>query len=172
MRSFTLFRSMAALLLAPGCNAALTSVADFGDNPTNLEMQIYLPSFTAAVAQVSSTSSKPAMPPTQMTKVSSWYTQRPITTATAGMYLFPMYATGSSSGCMMTNVLLAVYPDVFAAGSCYSGVAAGCFAGSSGNSPITSNRTCANGNVNKSGAEWAAQVHVMYPSYNGTYPHM
>lgn len=83
-----------------------------------------------------------------------------------------VYATGSSSGCMMTNVLLAVYPDVFSAGSCYSGVAAGCFAGSPGNSPSTSNRTCANGNVNKSGAQWAAQVHAMYPSYNGAYPRM
>ncbi len=48
-----------------------------------------------------------------------------------------VYVTGASSGCMMTNVLLAAYPDVFAAGSCYSGVAANCLAGSPGSSPIT-----------------------------------
>lgn len=47
-----------------------------------------------------------------------------------------VFVTGSSSGCMMTNVLMAAYPDVFAAGSCYSGVAAGCLAGSPGSSPI------------------------------------
>ena len=47
-----------------------------------------------------------------------------------------VFVTGSSSGCMMTNVLMAAYPDVFAAGSCYSGVAANCLAGSPGSSPI------------------------------------
>lgn len=83
-----------------------------------------------------------------------------------------VFATGSSSGCMMTNILLATYPDVFAAGSCYSGVAAGCFAGSPGSSPITSNSSCAQGKVQKTGAEWAEQVHEMYPTYNGTYPRM
>lgn len=83
-----------------------------------------------------------------------------------------VYATGLSSGCMMTNILLAAYPDVFSAGSCYSGVAAGCFAGSPGSSPISSNSSCADGDVIKSGAEWAAQVHALYPGYNGTYPRM
>ena len=83
-----------------------------------------------------------------------------------------VFVTGSSSGCMMTNVMMATYPDVFAAGSCYSGVAAGCVAGSPGNSPSSSNRTCADGHVNKSGAEWAAQVRAMYPGFNGSYPRM
>ncbi|KAH8669164.1 PHB depolymerase family esterase [Xylariales sp. PMI_506] len=83
-----------------------------------------------------------------------------------------IYITGSSSGCMMTNIMMAVYPNVFQAGSCYSGVAAGCFAGSPGNSPFDSNHTCANGDVRKTGAEWAVQVHGMWPGYNGTYPRM
>jgi poly(3-hydroxybutyrate) depolymerase len=34
-----------------------------------------------------------------------------------------VFATGISSGAMMTNVLLGDYPDVFAAGSAMSGVA-------------------------------------------------
>ncbi|KAK7961574.1 uncharacterized protein PG986_002399 [Apiospora aurea] len=83
-----------------------------------------------------------------------------------------IFATGSSSGCMMTNVLLATYPDVFAAGSCYSGVAAGCLIGSPGNSPTTSDRTCANGKINKTGPEWAKIVRDMYPGYTGSYPRM
>lgn len=43
MRFYALFSGLVAVILAPRCDAALTTVADFGDNPTNLEMQIYLP---------------------------------------------------------------------------------------------------------------------------------
>ncbi|KAK1713695.1 Alpha/Beta hydrolase protein [Colletotrichum lupini] len=81
-----------------------------------------------------------------------------------------VFVTGSSSGCMMTNVLTATYPDLFAATSCYSGVAAGCLAGSPGSSPISADPTCANGLVVKTGEQWAAQVRAMYPGYNGSYP--
>lgn len=83
-----------------------------------------------------------------------------------------VYVTGTSSGCMMTNVMMATYPNVFAAGSCYSGVAAGCVAGSPGNAPLTSNRSCADGHVVKSAADWAAQARAMYPGYAGRYPRM
>ena len=38
-----------------------------------------------------------------------------------------VYATGSSSGAMMTNVLAGAYPNVIKAGSVYSGVLDGCF---------------------------------------------
>lgn len=38
-----------------------------------------------------------------------------------------VFATGSSSGAMMTNVLAGAYPDVIKAGSVYSGVPDGCF---------------------------------------------
>lgn len=37
-----------------------------------------------------------------------------------------VYATGDSSGGMMTELLLAVYPDVFKAGSAFAGMPAGC----------------------------------------------
>lgn len=40
-------RSFAALFLATACNAALTNVTDWGYNPTDLEMQIYLPATLA-----------------------------------------------------------------------------------------------------------------------------
>lgn len=83
-----------------------------------------------------------------------------------------VFVTGSSSGCMMTNVMMATYPDVVKAGSCYSGVAAGCLAGSPGASPGTADPRCANGQIQKSQADWVAQAKAMYPSWNGPYPRM
>ncbi len=83
-----------------------------------------------------------------------------------------VFSTGSSSGCMMTNVMSAVYPDLISAATCYSGVAAGCLAGSPGASPFTADPACASGKVVKTGAGWAAQVRAMYPDYKGAYPRM
>ncbi|KAF2715414.1 carbohydrate esterase family 1 protein [Pleomassaria siparia CBS 279.74] len=83
-----------------------------------------------------------------------------------------VFVTGTSSGCMMTNVMMATYPDVFAAASCYSGVPAGCLAGSPGASPQTADPACANGEKIKTSEEWGKQVRAMYPAYNGTYPRL
>ena len=83
-----------------------------------------------------------------------------------------LFVTGSSSGAMMTNVMAAVYPDLIAAGSGYSGVAAGCLAGSPGSSPTSANPACADGQIIKTSQQWVAQVKAMYPGYNGTYPRM
>ncbi|KAF2009005.1 carbohydrate esterase family 1 protein [Aaosphaeria arxii CBS 175.79] len=83
-----------------------------------------------------------------------------------------VFVTGASSGCMMTNVMMATYPDLFAAASCYSGVAAGCLAGSPGASPGSADPTCANGKVIKSAEEWTRTAKAMYPGYNGTYPRL
>jgi acetylxylan esterase len=83
-----------------------------------------------------------------------------------------VFLVGSSSGCMMTNVMAATYPDLFAAASCYSGVAAGCFAGSPSSSPWnpTTNQSCPTGQVNYTGQHWSSIVHAMDPSYHGKYP--
>ena len=81
-----------------------------------------------------------------------------------------VFVTGSSSGCMMTNVMSAAYPELFAAASCYSGVAAGCLKGSPGSSPISADPTCANGEINLSPEEWAQRARDMYPGYEGGYP--
>ncbi|KAH7305806.1 PHB depolymerase family esterase [Stachybotrys elegans] len=83
-----------------------------------------------------------------------------------------VFVTGTSSGCMMTNVMMATYPDTFAAATCYSGVSAGCLAGSPGSSPGSANPTCANGNNIKSAEQWAAQARAMYPGYTGAYPRL
>ncbi|KAI8963441.1 Alpha/Beta hydrolase protein [Daldinia sp. FL1419] len=83
-----------------------------------------------------------------------------------------IFVQGSSSGCMMTNVLLATYPDLFRGGSCYSGVAAGCLAGSPGSSPQTADPTCAFGRNVKTGEEWAKLVRSMRPDWKGGYPRL
>ncbi|KAI2775219.1 carbohydrate esterase family 1 protein [Daldinia loculata] len=83
-----------------------------------------------------------------------------------------IYVQGTSSGCMMTNVLLATYPDLFMAGSCYSGVPAGCLAGSPGSSPQSADSKCANGQNIKTGEEWAKIVRAMNPRWTGGYPRL
>ncbi|KAH9215459.1 Alpha/Beta hydrolase protein [Leptodontidium sp. 2 PMI_412] len=80
-----------------------------------------------------------------------------------------VFVTGTSSGAMMTNVMCAVYPDLIAAGSGYSGVAAGRLAGSPGSSPTTATPTCADGKINKTPFQWTSVVKSMYPTFNGTY---
>ncbi|KAL2694897.1 hypothetical protein Neosp_001486 [[Neocosmospora] mangrovei] len=80
-----------------------------------------------------------------------------------------VFVTGSSSGAMMTNVMAATYPDLFAAGIVYSGVPAGCFFTNSVNGW---NSDCAQGRVNKSPADWANMVKDAYPGYNGARPKM
>jgi acetylxylan esterase len=80
-----------------------------------------------------------------------------------------VFVTGTSSGAMMTNVLLGSYPDVFAAGSGFAGVAFGCFAG---NGYDVWNGACAQGQVIKTGAEWKSIVLAAYPGYSGYRPKM
>lgn len=86
-----------------------------------------------------------------------------------------VYVTGSSSGAMMTNVLAGAYPDVFKAGSLYSGVADGCFyvAGATANMATPGwNNECAEGDVSQSAATWGALTRSYYPGYTGSYPKM
>lgn len=77
------------------------------------------------------------------------------------------FATGVSSGAMMTNVLLGAYPDVFAAGVAFAGVPFGCFAG-----PNSWNGDCANGLINRTPQEWGDLVRAAYPGYSGPRPRM
>jgi acetylxylan esterase len=209
-----LYSGLGLLLLSASSQAALTTVTNWGNNPTGLTMAISVP---ATVAQ------KPAIVlalhpcggsgsqyynmanydsyaarrgfitiyPSSTRDFNCWdvATQATLTHGGGGdsnglvnmvNYVIErygadptkVYATGSSSGCMMTNVLLAAYPDVFAAGSCYSGVAANCLAGSPGSSPISADPKCANGQNIKTGDQWAQLVKAMYPGYTGAYPRM
>lgn len=80
-----------------------------------------------------------------------------------------VYAVGASSGAMMTNVLLANYPDVFAAGAAFSGVPFGCFATTDGSGW---NSACANGQISHTPEEWGDLVRASYPGYTGPWPRM
>jgi acetylxylan esterase len=82
-----------------------------------------------------------------------------------------VYVTGTSSGAMMTNVMAAVYPDVFAAGIAYAGVPAGCFA-SAEDIPSYWNGTCSTGQSIKTQKQWADIVYAMFPGYTGSRPKM
>jgi poly(hydroxyalkanoate) depolymerase family esterase len=78
-----------------------------------------------------------------------------------------VFATGISSGAMMTNVLMGDYPDVFAGGSVMSGVPFGCFATTDGS---MWNSTCANGNLIKTAQQWGDQARGAFPHYHGPRP--
>ncbi len=72
-----------------------------------------------------------------------------------------VYATGTSSGAMMTELLLAVYPDIFKAGAEFSGVPAGC--------KSIFDQYCGNGSE-MTAQWWGDKVRAMYPSYTGHRP--
>jgi acetylxylan esterase len=80
-----------------------------------------------------------------------------------------VFSMGTSSGAMMTNVLLGSYPDVFAAGSAWAGVAFGCFAG---NGFDVWSGPCATGKIIKTGSEWKTIVDSAYPGFKGCRPKM
>lgn len=86
-----------------------------------------------------------------------------------------VFATGSSSGAMMTNVLAGAYPDVFKAGSVYSGVPDGCFyvaGATAGMATPAWNSQCAQGKNIKTAQAWGDLVRSYYPGYTGSYPKM
>ncbi|MER5702047.1 PHB depolymerase family esterase [Micromonospora sp. NPDC002296] len=80
-----------------------------------------------------------------------------------------IFATGISSGAMMTNVLLGLYPDVFAAGAAFAGVPFACFATTNGSEW---NSECANGQLIRTPQAWGDLVRNAYPGYTGKRPRM
>ncbi|MFI1207858.1 PHB depolymerase family esterase [Streptomyces sp. NPDC020802] len=191
--------------------AALTEVTNFGSNPSNLQMYLYVPdSVTANPAVVVAvhycTGSGPAMysgteyasladrygfivvypsvtraskcfdvaspqalkrgagsDPVGIKSMVDWVTRT--YSADTGR----IFATGISSGAMMTNVLLGDYPDVFAAGAAFSGVPFACFATTNGSEW---NSECSGGNSIHTPQEWGDLVRNAYPGYTGPRPRM
>jgi hypothetical protein len=70
---------------------------------------------------------------------------------------------------MMTEALLAVYPDVFKAGAEFSGVPAGCWAVNYSASGEWSG-PCAGGQVTHTAQQWGTLVRAMDPGYSGYRP--
>ena len=80
-----------------------------------------------------------------------------------------VYIMGGSSGAMMAQAMLAVYPDIFKAGSARAGVPAGCWADSYDDTNQWSG-PCAGGNTTHTAQEWGDLVRAMYSGYNGPRP--
>ncbi|RKE17258.1 PHB depolymerase family esterase [Streptomyces sp. TLI_171] len=78
-----------------------------------------------------------------------------------------VYVTGESSGAMMTNVMLADYPDVFKAGAAFMGVPYHCFYTGSVRGW---NGPCAQGQVSMTAQQWGGLVRAAYPGYTGPRP--
>ena len=78
-----------------------------------------------------------------------------------------VFATGLSSGAMMTNVLLGAYPDVFRAGAAYAGVPFSAFATTGGSQW---NEACAQGTFTRTAREWGDAVRAAFPGFRGPWP--
>jgi len=75
-----------------------------------------------------------------------------------------VYITGLSAGAAMTTVMLANYPDKFAAGAIFGGGPA------RGATDVWSSISALAGDVTKSPEEWGALARSQYISYTGAYP--
>ena len=86
-----------------------------------------------------------------------------------------VYAFGGSSGAMMTQALLGVYPDLFAAGVAVAGVPCGCWAVDY-TGDVASNGQwsgpCAGGQVSKTAQQWGDLVRSMFAGYTGHRPRL
>lgn len=79
-----------------------------------------------------------------------------------------VFVTGSSSGGMETNAMLALYPDLFAAGSVFMGVPFTCFLNEADFAPGGSQ--CVNGRKDQTPQQWGDAVRAAYPGYTGPRP--
>ena len=75
-----------------------------------------------------------------------------------------VFVTGLSAGGAMTAVLLATYPDVFAAGAVLAAVPFGCA------TSLTAAFDCMDHGSDRTPSQWAQQVRAAFPGYSGPYP--
>lgn len=90
-----------------------------------------------------------------------------------------VYSVGGSSGGIMTEALLGVFPDVFTAGISIMGVPCGCWAqdyhdvtGKPSDGTGQWSGPCAGGSVNKTGSQWGDLVRSYFPGYTGHRPRL
>ncbi|KAK0707949.1 Alpha/Beta hydrolase protein [Lasiosphaeris hirsuta] len=84
-----------------------------------------------------------------------------------------VFVTGSSSGGMATNALIATYPDVFAAGASFSGAPAfACWNGAGLVSAANMDAGCQTNKRGTTAQQWGDLVRAASPGFNGTRPAM
>jgi hypothetical protein len=89
-----------------------------------------------------------------------------------------VYVAGDSSGGIMTEALLGVYPDIFMAGVSIMGVPCGCWGQSDYNDTTGTGSTaqwcgsCAGGTVTMTGQAWGDLVRSYFPGYTGHRPRL
>ena len=210
-----LFAVMTVVTGSPAAAASLVEVTNFGSNPGNMQMHVYVPDSRPAspaivVAMHGCGGSGPGF--YQGSEFASLADQYgfiviyPTATQSAGFgncfdtwsdaakrrgggsdpdSILSMidyvertyggdpgrvYATGSSSGGMMTQHMLAVHPEVFKAGASFMGVPFDCFAGASDYPPGSSR--CTGGSMDRTPQQWGDAVRQAYPGYSGARPRM
>lgn len=77
-----------------------------------------------------------------------------------------VFVTGMSAGGLMTEVMMATYPDVFAGGAVMAGGPYACA------SSLTDANTCQMGNVHRTPQQWGDLVRNAFPGYGGPYPRL
>jgi poly(hydroxyalkanoate) depolymerase family esterase len=85
-----------------------------------------------------------------------------------------VYALGTSSGAMMTQALVGLFPDIFKAGAEFSGVPDGCWSvGFTTCTPSSCwSNSCAAGQVSKTAQQWGDLVRAQSPGYTGFRPRL
>jgi poly(hydroxyalkanoate) depolymerase family esterase len=81
-----------------------------------------------------------------------------------------VYSTGDSSGGMMTELLLALYPDIFKAGAAFAGMPAGCRGANESGAGGGYSGACAGGSVTHTPEQWGDIARMMAPNYTGHRP--
>jgi poly(hydroxyalkanoate) depolymerase family esterase len=84
--------------------------------------------------------------------------------STAGVDRNRVFASGLSAGGGMTTVVLATYPEVFAAGAVNAGLPYDCARN------VGQAFTCMAGGVLQSPRQWGDRVRAAHPGYRGPYP--
>ncbi|WP_432933385.1 extracellular catalytic domain type 1 short-chain-length polyhydroxyalkanoate depolymerase [Microbispora sp. CA-135349] len=203
--------ALAALVAAPPAVAAtLTEVTNFGSNPGNLRMHLYVPNnvqqnpaivlamhtcggtgpgfyssteFASLADRYGFIVIYPSASKksncfdnwSEASKVRGGQTD-PVSLMSMVTYVEQqyhgdpnrVYATGSSSGAMMTNAMLALYPEVFKAGAAFMGVPFTCFPNEAAYNPAGNSSPC----VGKTAQQWGDAARNANPGYRGPWPRM
>jgi poly(hydroxyalkanoate) depolymerase family esterase len=77
-----------------------------------------------------------------------------------------VYATGFSAGAAYAVAMLAMYPDVFAAGASFSGLPFGCA------TSLSTAETCMAAPPTKTAAQWGMLAQAGFPGYAGPWPRL